>query len=304
MDLATYTLNVQSLLNDPLVQFYSSTNLTNWINLGRSEVAKRSMCVRRVTPSSTSLTAISITGAGGGYSQATVTISATDAFSGGVQATATAALSGGSVQSITLTNPGTGYVNIPTVTITGDGTGAAATASLGLIVTTIAGQEIYPFAAATASLLAVEPGIQGISGIMDVSVSWGAVKPTLQWYPWSVFQAYARSMNQGQSWPSIWSQQRLGETGNLFLFPIPAATYEMQWDCLCTPQALSGTQTVDVIPDNWTTAVFYYACHLAYLNAQRRDDANDMFQRYERSLVEASAYAQPPRTPTFYGMDG
>lgn len=304
MLLADYTANIQGLLNDPLSQFYSSTNLTNWLNRGRTEVAKRSACIRRLTPSSSTIQSITVSSGGIGYTTATVTISGPDAIGNTfTQATAVAVLSAGTITSITVTNPGTGYVTTPTVTITGNGTGASATAILGIHLTTVLGQEVYAFADATAILLNAEPGLQAVVGVLDVAVSWGSMKPVLQWCPWSSFQAYARALNQGQQYPSLWSQFQMGESGSIYLFPIPTGRYEMQWDCFCTPQALSGTQTVDLIPDNWTNAVIYYACYLAYLNAQRKDDANDMFMRYERSLMESAAYSSPPRTPSYYYGD-
>lgn len=305
MDLATYTDQVLSTLNDPRNAFYSSTNITNWINRGRTQVSKQSFCVRRLTPSSGSVLSITVTSAGSGYSTATVTISGPDAQGGGtfVQALATATLGGGLVTAITITVPGSGYVAVPTVTITGNGTGATATATLTPHWTTIQGQEVYNLADATTVLSYYEDGLQAVIGVLDIAVSWGGTKPNLVNMPWSSFQAYCRSINQGQSWPSVWSQYRLGENGSIYLFPIPSGLYQMEWDCFCTPKALSNTQTVDVIPDNWTDSVVYYACYQAYLNAQRRDDANDMFQRYQRALYEASAYSQPPRTPNYYPSD-
>lgn len=68
---------------------------------------------------------------GSGYVQGstTVTISAPDVV-GGVQATATAKVSNGAVISILPNNIGSGYLNPPTVTIGGVGTGASFTARL------------------------------------------------------------------------------------------------------------------------------------------------------------------------------
>lgn len=304
MDLATYTSNVQGLLNDPLSQFYTSANLNNWINRARTEVAKRSSCIRVLIPSSGSVISLTLTAPGSGYTSATATISGPDAISG-VYTTATASLtlSAGQVSTIMVVNPGSGYVLTPTVTISGNGSGATAKATLSPHLTTTVGQEVVTFA--TASVIAVQtnPGVQAVLGVQDVAVSWGGMKPNLDYLPWSTFQALLRSYNQGQNYPQVWSQYSQGESGSIYLYPIPAGNYEMQWDCYCTPLALTGTQALDLIPDNWTTAVFYYAAHLAYLNAQRRDDANDMFSRYERALTEANAYATPARTPSYYPSD-
>jgi len=90
------------------------------------------------------VTGFTITEDGDSYVTAPeVTIGAPN-IAGGVQATATAVLTGGSVTGITITNPGSGYTSAPSVTIaTGPGTDATATA----IITTggikINNQEAY-----------------------------------------------------------------------------------------------------------------------------------------------------------------
>lgn len=95
---------------------------------------------------STGIKAVNVTNGGSGYTTATVTISAPFfAPNGGqcsITATATATINAGVITAITVTDPGCGYLNQdytfnelgvnftftkPTVTITGDGTGATAT---------------------------------------------------------------------------------------------------------------------------------------------------------------------------------
>src|SRR5207344_1447692 len=60
-----------------------------------------------------------------GYTTATIALGAPPA--GGVQATATPVIFGGQITSYRITNPGRGYTSVPAATISGDGTGAAAT---------------------------------------------------------------------------------------------------------------------------------------------------------------------------------
>ena len=75
---------------------------------------------------------VTVTAGGSGYSSATV------AFSGGGavrQATGTVTLSSGAVTGITVTDGGHGYTSAPTVTISGDGSSATATAVVTLNVT-------------------------------------------------------------------------------------------------------------------------------------------------------------------------
>lgn len=70
-----------------------------------------------------------LTACGSGYTSATVAFAAAPA--GGVTATGSAILRDGKVVSISIGNKGRGYTSTPAVTITGDGTSAAATAVRG-----------------------------------------------------------------------------------------------------------------------------------------------------------------------------
>lgn len=305
MDLATYTNNLQLLLNDQNAQFYSITNLTNFINRARKYVAGKAMCCRVLTPSSGPIsTTITIGSGGSGYSVApTVTFSAPDALAGPsyTTATGTATIGGGQVTGVTVTNAGTGYVNPPTITFTGVGTGATATAAnTANYLTTTVGQEVYQFSTANTIIAASVPGADKLIGIASVSVNIGSTKPTLDFWDFPSFQAYARSANWGQNNPAIWSQYGQGETGSLYVFPVPSARAQMEWDCFVVPLDLSVSQTVDLIPEPWSEAVIYYAAYLAYLYAQRKDDANTMMSESTRLMLEYRQFVTPPRFPTMY----
>lgn len=91
---------------------------------------------RKDTIIGSTITAISVTAAGSGYTSAglSITLSAPD-DPDGVQATATATLggtNGDTITAISLTNAGSGYAAAPTVSITGgNGSGATATSTVG-----------------------------------------------------------------------------------------------------------------------------------------------------------------------------
>lgn len=74
-----------------------------------------------------SISNIKVTNGGSGYTNATVTI---DAPTSGTTATATPVIQGGVITSIQLTIIGEGYDSVPNVTISGDGSGGTATATL------------------------------------------------------------------------------------------------------------------------------------------------------------------------------
>ena len=109
---------------------------------------------------------VNVTVGGTAYTTATVAIAAP---ASGVQATATATIVGGVVTSITITNPGSGYISTDaaTVTITGDGADATAAAVKAAVVYDPA---TVVFVDSTEALLAANKG-RGITG-----AGWWVVK--------------------------------------------------------------------------------------------------------------------------------
>lgn len=302
MLLSDYRTAVRDILHDPYANFYSVAAVDRWINRARRQVAEKGQCVRILPPPTAAVSSLAVTSAGSGYTTATVEISAPDSnYRGNVQATATANLSGGQVQSITVTAAGAGYVAPATATITGDGTGATCSVTLGSHVTTVPDQEVYTLTS-LAALVPSQPGLGGIIGVQSVAVSWGALKPVLSWRDWSFFQMYLRSNSMSyQNYPSVWSQYGQGESGSLYVWPVPNQYSAMEVDCYFNVADLSDSQTVDLIPSPWNEPVHYYAAYLAYLNAQRRDDARTMLGEHERLMAQARMVVSPPRTPDPYG---
>lgn len=303
--LTEYTTETRALLNDPNAQFYTQANVTRWINQGRKRVAGDAQCVRAMPRTSGGVLSIAVTAGGSGYSVApTVSITAPDAYGVGfVNATATATVLAGAVTAVTVTLAGTGYVNTPTVSFSGGGgTGAAATATLQSRMTTMANQEVYDFSTANAILTSQNPAIASVLGVQTVAVSWGATFPVMRVIPFSAMQAYLRSVNlMAQNFPAVAAQYGQGLSGSIYLYPIPAQLSEMRWDCYCLPVDLTSDATPDAIPYPWTECVPFLACYYAYMNAQRRDDANMMLKEYYRLAANGRTRATPAIVPDFYG---
>lgn len=300
--LSDYKTQLKDLLNDQSFNFYSTTQFTSWINKARERIAAEAQCIRALPNASGAVSSATVTAGGSGYTTATVTISAPDAMGNGfTTATATATLLAGVVTALVITNPGSGYVNIPSVTITGDGTGASATAALTSFLATVVSQEVYSFSTANALLTAANPGISGIIGVQSIAVSWGAMKPVLRYSDWSGFQAYLRSYNVGtQNYPTVWAQYGRGRAGTVYLWPVPSIVASMEWDCYCQPVPLVDDTTIEALPEPWQDAVQFKAAEYAYNNAQRRDDSNWAAAEYKRYLRENELYVQPSMVPSFY----
>ena len=311
--LTDYQTETLELLHDPNNTYYSQADINNYINRARLRIATKSQCVR-VLLSGGTITGISINTGGSGYAgTATVTISGA-----GQQAAATATISGGAINTVTLTNGGWGYITGTTATATAVGSGGGNNATFNITVdqslTTVPGQEVYSFANANTLVTNpgfLFPGILDIVGVLSVACAWGAnaaMKPMLQKKVWSDFQAYLRSYNTGlQTYPAVWSQYGMGSGstgGSIYLWPLPSTPSQMDWDCWCRPILLvQGGSQVEAIPYEWTTAVPYYAAYLGYLNAQRPQDAKNMFDQYEQKVLEAQATLTAPFVDNYYESD-
>lgn len=305
MLLADYTNAVRDILHDPNANFYSVAQINRWINRARRRTAEKGRCVRRMPPSKGTISSITLNAGGAGYvSPPTVAISAPDyPGRGNVQATATATILAGAVTGFTITNAGAGYVAPATATLTGgSGTGAAGTPVITNHITTVPDQEVYQLATIAANFGALTPGLGDFLGIQSVSVSWGAMKPTLAMRDFSWLQMYARSFGMNYvSNPRVWAPYEQGVAGSFYLWPVPQQYMAMELDCYFDVADISTIQTVDLIPSPWNEPVFYYAAYLAYLNAQRVDDARTMLGEHERLMAEARGIVTPDRIPDPYG---
>lgn len=311
MALTQYLTDTQLILNDPNALFFNTTALTNWINKARNRIAETTQCVRVLPNGTGSIQTVAVAAGGSGYGSApTVTISAPDGLGPTVQATATATVSGGAVTAITITNPSTniGYVATPTVTLSGGGYVTPATAGAVTTtpyITTVVGQETYSLNS-PAILAAVQnqQGVQRPIGIQSVSVAWGSFKPTLDFAPFTTFQAQYRAYNVGQqNYPAVWTRYGRGASQTIALWPIPGQVSQMELDLYCQPIPLVDDTTYEAIPEPFTDGVKYYAAYLAYMNAQRKEDAMWMDSLYKQHLIENGVADTPSWSPSAYNGD-
>lgn len=266
----------------------------------------RAMCVRRLTPISGSVTTITVTTGGSGYSASpTVTISAPDFPSGqgslasGSQATATATVAAGVIVAITVTYGGYGYFQ-PVVTITDStGTGATATATVTGVNTIVAGQEQYPLSGINVSLF---PGVDSVYLVHGVSVIYSNYRYSLPCYSFTVYQAMIRQYSlQYRYVPAFCSQTGQGSDGIIFMYPIPSQTYQVEYDCFCLPQDIFDDGGQDVIPKPWDDVVPYMAAHLAFLDLQNLNTAEYFWKKYNEMLVRYSTAVRFSRMVNPYG---
>lgn len=177
--------------------------------------------------------------------------------------------------------------------------------------TTQVGVEKYSYGYALPFLKQTTQGVRGILDVDNVSVSWGGIRPSLNWLPFEDFQALLRSWSVGVfSYPFVWTSfGGGGNKGQVWLYPIPQTAVsgdaanqqgEMEWDVSCLPSPLYNDSDVEAIPDPFTEAVKYYAAFLSFLGSQRYAMAAIMESEFNQQLSIANTAILRGRTSSFY----
>ena len=181
--------------------------------------------------------------------------------------------------------------------------GAQPGADQNLTFATIVGQERYPYHGfANPYLKRQYAGIQGIRDVISVSGSWGgSVRPSLDWMPFEDFQAYCRS-NQilVTNYPCVFSVYNDGAQGEVFLFPVPQTSNEMEWDIFCLVAPLNTNDDYDAIPAPFDATVKYYAAGRAFEASGRYGAAALMFAQFEDHNVLRRGAVDRGKVPQRY----
>lgn len=192
----------------------------------------------------------------------------------------------------------TSFINRARVQLAGDGECIRNMAALNLV----EGQRVYPFSAITLG----DPAA-GIEGIFNVRFIWyqvGTGQAAIRPRPWAWFSQYRlNNPVPSEGPPKVWAQYGQGETGSLYIDPLPDMAYVLPLDTVCVPIDLVDDTTVDAIPDPFTAAVPYFAAFLACLSAQsgaRQADAERHLQRYTEFKNRARTYSTPSILPSQY----
>lgn len=301
-----YLQDTQRFLREQRQEFSNPQDLIAYINRARREIAMRSQCIRVLTPSSGSIVSWTVTDGGSNYSATpTLTITDPDFPSGvlpdpnGAQATASAIVQGGVIQSIDSTYGGSGYFQ-PQMTITDTtGSGATAEATLSWINQLNQGQEVYPFSGID---LSANPGCESVYYVRGISIIYNNYRYSLPVYSFSIYQSMIRQYPfQYQYVPTFASQFGQGTNGSFYVYPLPSQTYQYELDCQCIPSDLLDNQSVEAIPQPWTDAVAFYSAHLAFLELQNYNAAKAMLDLYEKFALRYSEYARVGRVTNPYG---
>jgi len=288
--LSSYLTDVQRLLHDANNNFYTQTQLTDYINEARQRVVRDTGCLRTIVVAQTPTCAL-------GNPTAWVANTAVTAgqlvFSNiFIYQYATSGTSGATAPPYPASSANN-YSNYPPSTAFADGTAT---------LTYVGNCETISFETLS-SLIDNSPlsttANNTVLDIVNINLYWGNTRVPLDYLSWSDFNARLRFWQNYIGRPlafSVYSQDQI------YLGPVPDQIYQVEIDCVLLPNALSlNTSTaVDTINDPYTGAVKFYAAYVAKYYEQSFGEAEIFKQEYTKhiSAILNSIYTR--RIPTIY----
>lgn len=165
---------------------------------------------------------------------------------------------------------------------------------------TTSGTRSYAFSSVVTAFATTQvSGIQGVLAVRMINLVSSGGTLVLDSRPWEWINNYYLSNPQPPGGPTRrWAQYGQGALGTIVVDPIPDQVYTLNLDTVCYPIALALDTDPEAIPYPWTDAVPYYAAYLAYYNAQRAQDAENMRMQYENFVQRARQITTPTVLPS------
>ena len=273
--LSSYITEVQRLLHDANAVFWSTAELTDYINDARERVARDTGCLRTLQISSTP---ISSTGVAATIWAANATVNTGDFIFSNIfiyQVT-----SGGVLGTTAPPYPASGSTFPPSTPFTN---GTATLQYSGPA-------ELIPFATLNTGTTL---------DILNVNLYWGNSRIPLRYLAWSNFNAQLRYWQNYVGRPicfSVYGQQQI------YISPVPDQSYVIEIDStiLPTPLSQSTPNAVDPINDPYTTPVAFYAAYKAKYKEQSYGEAEIYKQEYVKHVQAVLNSVYTRRIPDPY----
>lgn len=274
--LSSYLTEVQRLLHDANAVFWSTSELTDYINDARERVVRDTGCLRTLQITSTPLSNTGV-----------VAIP----WSNGLAVTAGQFIFSNifiyevTVSGVLATDAApypTGSATFPPSTPFTNGTATLQYSSNAEII----------------SLAALPNGTQTLD-VLNVTLYWGNSRIPLRYLPWSNFNAQLRYWQNYVGRPICFSTYGQGQ---LYIAPVPDQSYAIEVDTVILPQPLSTNtpNAVDVIVDPYTTPVAFYAAYKAKYKEQSYGEAEIYKQEYAKHVQAVLNSVYTRRIPDPY----
>jgi hypothetical protein len=251
-----YITEVRRLLHDANGNFYSDSELTDYINGARERVARDTGCLRKLQVSQTPIAPVGYTGNPVPWAANTAVSLNTLIFSNIFTYVVTTA-------GVTGDQPPAypdSYSNFPPSTPFANGTAE---------IQYVGNCEIIPYAS-------LPEGGQTLD-ILNINVFWGNSRYPLSYQPWTQFNAQLRYWQNYIGRPVAFSV--FGQS-QIYISPVPDQVYTIEVDTTILPLPLVNGAQVDTIIDPYTTPVAYYAAYTAKFKEQSYGESEIYYQQY------------------------
>jgi hypothetical protein len=257
--LSSYITEVQRLLHDANSVFWSTQELTDYINDGRERVARDTGCLRTLQITATP---ISSTGVAATVWTAGATVTAGQFIFNNIFIYSV--VTGGTLSTTAPPYPASGYTFPPSTPFT-DGTATLQYSGPA---------EIIPYGILTNGTTL---------DILNVNIYWGNSRIPLRYLPWSNFNAQLRYWQNYVGRPvcfSVYGQN------TIYIGPVPDQAYVVEIDSTILPTSLTqqSPNAVDQITDPYTTPVPFYAAYKAKYKEQSYGEAEIYKQEYLKQV--------------------
>ncbi len=277
MLLSDYIGDVQEILHDTSASCWPVSRVISRINDARLDTARDMHCVRQIVTGVQLMPGVEIYGLSGAVAGANVTSGGSNYGTGltvpitfdapppgGTRALGIGNLDGnGSLVSITMTQWGQRYKAVPSITIGGIGSGAAATS--------------VPLFQSNPLSTSIGDPLQ----IVSISFTWNTRRASLSYLDFTLFQAYLRpwATNTFQGPPFAFSH--VHQDRKLYIARPPDQTYLAEFDCVFMPAPLVANTDEDTqLVDPWARAVQFKAAAYLLLKHQNQGVARGMEAQY------------------------
>jgi hypothetical protein len=267
---------VQRLLHDANAVFWSTSELTDYINEARERVVRDTGCLRTLQITNTPLSSTGVVAIP--WSNGLTVTAGQFIFSNIFIYQVTV---GGVLNSDAAPYP-TGSATFPPSTPFTNGTATLQYSSNCEII----------------SLAALPNGIQTLD-VLNVTLYWGNSRIPLRYLPWSNFNAQLRYWQNYVGRPICFSTYGQGQ---LYIAPVPDQSYSIEVDTVILPTALSlnNPGATDSIVDPYSTPVAFYAAYKAKYKEQSYGEAEIYKQEYAKHVQAVLNSTYTRRIPDPY----
>jgi hypothetical protein len=270
-----YITEVRRLLHDAAGNFWTDTELADYINAARERVVRDTGCLRTLQVTSTPISNSGVVASN--WVEASTVSAGEFVFS---NIFVYEVINSGTLGT-TPNYPNSTNAYPPTSTFTTTG----GTAVLK-----------YNSPAEIINLSALPQANQTID-VLNINLFWGNTRIPLRYLAWSDFNAQLRFWQNYTGRPVCFSMYGQGQ---IYIAPIPDQSYAIEIDTVILPLPLTSNSSVETILDPYTTPVAYYAAHTAKYKEQSYGEAEIFKAQYDQKVRAALTSTMTRRLPTPY----